>query len=62
MGWLGATVNMFVVRTAGTAVMCIRHPGMLASVGGPVVLTKDWARYPLQQMGYKRLQQRQKTM
>jgi len=25
---------------------------MLASAGGSVVLTKDWAHYPLQRMGY----------
>ena len=49
---VGTALNTLVVRSAGTAVVQRRDPGMLASAGGSVVLTKDWARYLLQWMGY----------
>ena len=39
---VGTPVNTL-VRSAGTAVTKRRDPGMLASAGGPVVVTKDWA-------------------
>ena len=45
-------VNALIVRSAGTAIIQRRDPGLLASAGGSVVLTKDWARYVLQWMGY----------
>ena len=45
----GTPVNTIVVRSAGTAVLKRRDPGML---GGSVVLTKVWAHYLLQRMGY----------
>ena len=41
-----------VAISAGTAVIKRRNPAMLASAGGSVVLTKDWAHYLLQRMGY----------
>ena len=49
---VGTPVDTIVVRSAGTAVLKRRDSGMLASAGGSVVLTKDWARYLLQRMGY----------
>jgi len=49
---VGAAVNTLVAISAGTAVIKRRNPAMLASAGGSIVLTKDWARYLLQQMGY----------
>jgi len=49
---VGTPVDTLTVRAAGTAVMKRRDPGVLASAGGSVVLTKDWARYLLQRMGY----------
>jgi len=49
---VGTLVDTLVVRSAGTAVIKRRDPKMLASAGGTVVLTKDWACYLLQRMGY----------
>jgi len=49
---VGTPVDTIVVRSAGTAVVKRRDPGMLASAGESVVLTKDWAHYLLQRIGY----------
>ena len=49
---VGTAVNTLIVRSAGTAIIHRRDPGLLASAGGSVVLTKDWTRYLLQRMGY----------
>ena len=52
---VGSVVNTVVVRSAATAVLRRRNPALLASAssdGGGVVLTKDWARYLLQRMGF----------
>ena len=49
---VGTVVDTLIVRSAGTAVIKRRDPGMLASAGGSVVLTKDCAHYLLQWMGY----------
>ena len=45
-------MNTLVAISAGTTVIKRRNPAMLASAGGSVVLTKNWARYLLQRMGY----------
>jgi len=51
---VGTVVNTVIVRSAGTAILRRRNPALLASAGGDgyVVLTKDWAWYLLQRMGY----------
>ena len=51
---VGTAVNTLIVRSAGTAIIQRRDPGLLASAGESVVFTKDWAcyRYLLQRMGY----------
>ena len=52
---VGTVVNTVIVRAAATAILRRRSPGLLASTrsdGGGVVLTKDWARYLLQRMGF----------
>ena len=53
---VGTVVNQSViVRSAGTAILRRRNPRLLTSTrsdGDGVVLTKDWARYLLQRMGF----------
>lgn len=51
----GTVVNTVIVRSVGAVVLCRRNPGLPASTrsdGGDAVLTKDWACYLLQQMGF----------
>ena len=45
-------VNGAMARASATGIIRMNNISMLASIGGHIVLTKDWSRYLFQRMGF----------
>ena len=48
----GGVVNTAIAIGCGTGIVMSQDPTLLASNGGGVTLTKDWAKYLLRHMGF----------
>ena len=48
----GGVVNTAIVIAAATGIVKQHNSNLLAANGGHIVLTKHWAQYMLQRMGY----------
>ena len=48
----GGVVNTAIAIGCGTGIVMSQDPTLLASNGGAVTLTKDWAKYLLRRMGF----------